>query len=275
MKIDAHQHFWNYQPVRDAWITNEMKVIQKDFLPADIEPLLKKNGIEGCISVQADQSEEETRFLLELSEKNDFIKGVVGWIDLRNEQVRSTLGKFARFKKLKGFRHIVQAEQDDQFLLGKEFCRGIALLENYRFTYDILIKPHQLKSAIRFVEQFPNQLFVIDHMAKPHIKDRTMGDWKKEIHQIGQFENVSCKISGLITEGDWKSWKAPDFKEYIDHVIESFGTDRVMFGSDWPVCLLSGSYDQVCEVVEKNTIHLTPHEKKSLWGLNAHNFYDL
>ena len=275
MKIDAHQHFWNYHPTRDAWITDDMKVIQRDFLPVDLEPLLRKNGIDGCVAVQADQSEDETIFLLEHAEKNDFIKGVVGWIDLRSESVQSRLGKFARFRKLKGFRHVVQAEPDDQFLLGEAFCRGIALLGNYRFTYDVLIKPHQLQAAIRFVEKFPNQLFVIDHLAKPFIKDKILGDWKKEIQQIGQFENVCCKISGMITEADWKNWKTIDFRPYIDQVLGSFGTDRVMFGSDWPVCLVAGSYDQVCEVVDKNTSHLSQHEKRSLWGLNAQKFYDL
>jgi len=275
MKIDAHQHFWNFDPVRDAWITEDMKVIQKDFLPDDLEQTLLKNGFSGCVAVQADQSEDETLFLLEFADQYEFIQGVVGWIDLRKENVQSRLGAFARFKKLKGFRHVVQAEPDDQFLLGESFCKGIGLLGNYRFTYDILIKPHQLNAAIKFVEKFPNQLFVIDHLAKPFIKDKMFGDWKKQMHELGQFENVSCKISGMVTEADWKNWKTIDFKPYIDHVVDSFGSDRVMFGSDWPVCLVAATYDQVCEVVEKNTIHLSQSEKKALWGLNAKNFYDL
>ena len=275
MKIDAHQHFWNFDPVRDAWITEDMKVIQKDFLPDDLEQTLLKNGFSGCVAVQADQSEDETLFLLQFADQYEFIQGVVGWIDLRKENVQSRLGAFARFKKLKGFRHVVQAEPDDQFLLGESFCKGIGLLGNYRFTYDILIKPHQLNAAIKFVEKFPNQLFVIDHLAKPFIKDKMFGDWKKQMHELGQFENVSCKISGMVTEADWKNWKTIDFKPYIDHVVDSFGSDRVMFGSDWPVCLVAATYDQVCEVVEKNTIHLSQSEKKALWGLNAKNFYDL
>ncbi len=275
MKIDAHQHFWNFDPVRDAWITDDMKVIQKDFLPTALEPTLTNSGLNGCVAVQADQSEDETLFLLDLAEQHEFILGVVGWIDLRKENIQSRLGAFARYKKLKGFRHVVQAEPDDQFLLGENFCKGIAFLGNYRFTYDILIKPHQLSAATKFVEKFPNQLFVIDHLAKPFIKDKMFGDWKKQMHQLGQFENVSCKISGMVTEADWKNWKTLDFKPYIDHVIESFGTDRVMFGSDWPVCLVAATYEQVCEIVEKNTTHLSQSEKRSLWGLNAKNFYDL
>jgi len=275
MKIDAHQHFWYFDPVRDAWITDDMSVIQRDFLPVDLSPILTKNGFDGCVAVQADQSEEETLFLLELADQFDFVKGVVGWIDLRSRNVQTRLGQFARFKKLKGFRHIVQAEADDQFLLGEDFCRGIALLGNYRFTYDILIKPHQLNATIGFVEKFPNQVFVIDHLAKPFIKDKIMGDWKQQMQRLGQFENVSCKISGMVTEADWKNWNMIDFRPYIDHVVDSFGTDRVMFGSDWPVCTVAGKYEDVCEVVEKNTAHLSHAEKKSLWGLNAKNFYDL
>ena len=275
MKIDAHQHFWNFDPVRDSWITDDMKVIQKDFLPNDLEPVLEKNGFTGCVAVQADQSEHETLFLLKLAEQHEFIKGVVGWIDFRNQNVQSNLGEFSKFKKLKGFRHIVQAEKDDNFLLGEEFMRGITLLGNYRFTYDILIKPHQLGSTIKFVEKFPNQFFVIDHLAKPFIKDKIMSDWKQQMQVLSQFENVSCKISGMVTEADWENWMTIHFKPYIDHVIDCFGTDRVMFGSDWPVCLVAATYEQVCEVVEKNTSHLSNAEKKSLWGSNAQKFYDL
>ena len=275
MKIDAHQHFWNFNPLRDAWITDDMRAIQRDFLPHDLESVLLKNGFDGCVAVQADQSELETSFLLELAEENEFIKGVVGWVDLRHINVQSKLGQFARFKKLKGFRHIVQAEVDDHFLLGENFMRGISLLGNYRFSYDVLIKPHQLAATIKFVEKFPNQLFVIDHLAKPFIKHGIMNDWKQQMQMLGQFENVSCKISGMVTEADWKNWKSMDFKPYMDHVIDCFGTDRVMFGSDWPVCLVAASYEQVCEIIEKNTAHLTHSEKKALWGLNAKNFYDL
>jgi len=275
MKIDAHQHFWKYDPVRDSWITDDMSVIKSDFFPNNLQATLKRNGFDGCVAVQADQSEEETLFLLDLAARHDFIKGVVGWIDLRSDHVQSRLGFFARFKKLKGFRHIVQGETDENFLLGDAFCHGIKLLANYRFSYDLLVKPHQLKSAIQFVKKFPDQFFVIDHLAKPFIKDQLLGDWKKEMAQLGQFENVSCKISGMVTEADWKNWKTADFKPYIDHVISSFGTDRIMFGSDWPVCLVAGNYEQVIEVVEKNTAHLSQHEKKLLWGVNAENFYDL
>ena len=275
MKIDAHQHFWRYDPVRDDWITEEMRAIKNDFLPEDLQPILNRNGFDGCVAVQADQSEAETLFLLDLARRDNFIKGVVGWIDLRSDNVQSRLGHFARFRKLKGFRHIVQAEPDENFLSGEAFCRGIALLAKYRFTYDLLIKPHQLKSTIQFVAKFPNQSFVVDHLAKPFIKDQLLGDWKKEMAELGQFENVSCKISGMVTEADWQNWNTRDFKPYIDHVINSFGTDRIMFGSDWPVSVVAANYEEVVEVVEKNTAHLSQHEKKLLWGINAEKFYDL
>ena len=275
MKIDAHQHFWKYHPLKDAWITDDMKVIQKDFFPGDLERELLARQFDGCVAVQADQSEEETTFLLEQSQRNDFIKGIVGWIDLQNDHVQSRLGHFATYRKLKGFRHIVQAETDEHFLQRESFKRGINLLSNYRFTYDLLIKPHQVKSAIHFVQSFPNQLFVIDHLAKPFIKEKKIDEWKKDMQQIAQYENVSCKISGMVTEADWKNWKTTDFKPYIDCVIQYFGIDRVMFGSDWPVCLVAASYEQVCEIVEKNTMHLSNQEKKLLWGINATKFYDL
>jgi L-fuconolactonase len=275
MKIDAHQHFWKYHPVKDAWITDDMKVIQKDFFPKDLARELYAMEFDGCVAVQADQSEEETNFLLEQSKKNDFVKGVVGWIDLQSNKVQSRLGYFATFRKLKGFRHVVQAESDADFLLRDSFCNGIALLANYRFTYDLLIKPHQLKSVLKFVQKFPNQFFVVDHLAKPDIKDKQMDGWKSDMQQLAQFENVSCKISGMVTEADWKNWQTNDFKPYIDFIIQHFGADRVMFGSDWPVCLVAASYEQVCEIVENNTSHLSNNEKKLLWGVNASKFYDL
>ncbi len=275
MKIDSHQHFWKYQPVRDAWITNEMKIIQKDFMPAHLQTTLKNNGFGGSIAVQADQSEEETLFLLDLAKKNNFIKGVVGWIDLQNKNIESRLDHFALFKKLKGFRHILQAEADDDFLQRKDFCKGVSLLRKYGFTYDILIKPPQLKASVQFVQRFPDQLFVIDHLAKPFIKDQLLQDWKKQIQEIARFENVHCKLSGLVTEAHWQNWKIGDFKPYLDVAIDNFGIDRVMFGSDWPVCLVAATYEQVCEIVEKNTTGLSSGEKQLLWELNAKRFYHL
>ncbi len=275
MKIDSHQHFWRYEPVRDSWITDEMKSIQRDFMPHDLQPVLERNGFHGCVSVQADQSENETKFLLELAEGEDFIRAVVGWVDLRNKNVEERLEYFSGFKKLKGIRHIVQAEPDESFLFRDDFCNGISLLRKYNLTYDILVKPQQLRAVYQFVKRFPSHPFVIDHLAKPYIKDGLIDEWKRDIQAIAGFGNVYCKISGMITEAHWKNWKPLDLKKYIDVAIESFGINRVMFGSDWPVCLVAGTFEQVCEAVETNTSHLTEAERKLLWGLNARDFYHL
>lgn len=275
MRIDAHQHFWNYSPVKDAWIADDMKVIQRDFLPQDLLPALQQQGIDGCIAVQADQSEQETLFLLDLANKFDFIKGVVGWVDLRAANIAASLKHFSKFPKLKGFRHIVQGEAEDDFLLRKDFCRGIDLLSEYNFTYDILIYPRHLKYATEFVRRFPQQPFVIDHLAKPFIKDKKIDDWRKDIEEIAQADNVYCKLSGMVTEADWKGWKEDDFKLYIDTVVENFGPGRIMFGSDWPVCLIAADYAQVCDILESHTDYLSDVSKERLWGTNAERFYKL
>jgi L-fuconolactonase len=274
-KIDSHQHFWKYHPVKDAWITDDMNVIQRDFLPADLLPFLQENDIDGCIAVQADQSEKETHFLLELANENNFIKGVVGWIDLRGENITSRLNYFSQFKKLKGFRHIVQAESDENFLLREDFCNGIAQLEKYNFTYDILILPKHLAVAFEFVKKFPNQKFVIDHLAKPNFKQSDFSDWEKGIRQIAACPNVFCKVSGLVTEADWKNWKASDFTYCLDVVTEAFGMNRLMFGSDWPVSLLAASYKESYSIVEHYFSKFSEEEQQRIWGLNAIAFYNL
>lgn len=274
-KIDSHQHFWKYHPVKDAWITDDMNIIQRDFLPADLLPLLQENGIDGCIAVQADQNEEETHFLLELANTNDFIKGVVGWVDLRSENVESRLNYFAQFKKLKGFRHIVQGETDDNFLLREDFCNGIAQLAKYNFTYDILIFPKHLPVALEFAKKFPNQKMVIDHLAKPNFKLTDFTDWEKAIRNIASCPNVSCKVSGLVTEADWNNWKTSDFTYCLDVVTEAFGIERLLFGSDWPVSLLAATYKESVAIVEHYFSKFSTHEQQKIWGMNAIEFYNL
>ncbi|WP_310559675.1 amidohydrolase family protein [Flavobacterium sp.] len=274
-KIDSHQHFWKYNLAKDAWITDDMKVIQRDFLPEDLEPLLKENQIDGCIAVQADQSEEETLFLLELAKDNDFIKGVVGWIDLRSSELKSRLDYFSKFKKLKGFRHIVQAEPEDHFLLRADFCNGIAQLEKYNFTYDILILPKHLPIAFEFVKKFPNQKFVIDHLAKPNFKQNNFADWKKGITAISKCENVYCKVSGLVTEAHWNNWTESDFTYCLDVVTKVFGIERLLFGSDWPVSLLAASYKESYAIVEHYFSNFSTEEQEKIWGGNAIKFYNL
>ena len=275
MKIDSHQHFWKYHPVKDAWITDEMKIIQKDFLPNDLKPLLEQNNIDGCIAVQADQSEAETLFLLELANENDFIQGVVGWVDLRAENLEERLDYFSEYKKLKGFRHIVQAEPQNDFLLREDFCKGIGKLAQYDFTYDILIKPKLLKYATAFVKKFPNQKFVIDHLAKPDLKEMDITEWGKGNREMAALENVYCKVSGIVTEADWKNWVEDDFEYCLDFVTEAFGIDRLMFGSDWPVCLLAASYQETANIVHRYFSRFTFSEQEKFWGKNAIDFYHL
>ncbi|MEO9805017.1 MAG: amidohydrolase family protein [Reichenbachiella sp.] len=274
MKIDAHQHFWKYNPVRDAWIDESMQCIRRDFLPADLESLLKENGMDGCVSVQADQSEEETEFLLELARTSAFIKAVIGWVNLRADDAKDRLSHFARNEKFKGVRHILQAEPSE-FMSNSEFRYGISCLEPLGLTYDILVYPEQLPSAIQLVRRFPNQAFVIDHLAKPNIKKQEIKTWEGDIRLLAEMPNVHCKISGMVTEADWLGWKPEDFKPYLDVVFDAFGTGRLMFGSDWPVCLLAAQYEEVLGNTNEYLEALTSQEKNKVMGGNALTFYNL
>ena len=275
MKIDSHQHFWNYHPIKDAWISDAMKVIQQDFMPADLLPLLQKNDIDGCIAVQADQSETETRFLLQLAQDNDFIMGVVGWVDFRSNDIEERLQYFSQFEKLKGFRHIVQGESEDDFLLRADFCNGIAQLEKYNFTYDLLILPKHLSVAAEFVIRFPKQKFVIDHLAKPNFKEANFTNWENGIRELATYKNVFCKLSGMVTEADWENWKAEDFNYCLDVLVGNFGIERLMFGSDWPVSLLAASYEQSSAIVKNYFSKFSEEEQHKIWGGNAIKFYNL
>jgi L-fuconolactonase len=275
MTIDSHQHFWKFDPVRDSWITDEMSVIQRDFMPQDLKPILETNGVDGCVAVQADQSINETEFLLELANKNDFIKAVVGWIDLQAEDINEQLERWKSEKKLAGFRHVLQAEPDLNYMLRPNFMRGISALAKHDFTYDILIFPKHLTVAEQFVAHFPDQPFVLDHIAKPYIRAGLIDEWKKAIAALAKFQNVQCKVSGIITEADWKSWNYEQIKPYLDVVFEAFGIDRIMFGSDWPVCLLAGSYGQIKGIVDTYTEAFSTSEKAKVFGENAAQFYGI
>ena len=275
MRIDAHQHFWKFDPVRDNWITEDMTVIRKDFLPRDLKPLLEQNGMDGCVAVQADQSETETDFLIQLAKENDYVKGVVGWIDLQAANVRERVAQYAQFKILKGFRHILQGEKDRALMLKPAFTNGIGALAENDFTYDILIFPDQLKFAKELVAGFPRQKFVIDHVAKPPVKEGQIEEWKKDIMALAPYENLYCKISGLVTEADWKNWKDEDVKPCLDVAVEAFGTDRIMFGSDWPVCLLAASYGRTLGLVRDYFSSFTKTEQDKFFGENAIRFYNI
>jgi L-fuconolactonase len=273
--IDAHQHFWKFDPVRDSWITDDMRVIQRDFMPTNLLPILKENDIAGCVTVQSDQSEKENIVQLAHAEKYDFIQGIVGWVDLQQETVEGRLDYYSGQKKMKGFRHVLQGEPQRDFMLRPEFKRGIGMLSRFNFTYDILIYPDQLKYTAEFVAAFPNQPFVIDHLAKPRILDHTLVDWKKNILAVAKHENVQCKISGMVTEADWKSWTYEDFTPYLDVIVNAFGTKRIMFGSDWPVCTVAGSYDEVLGIVKNYFSSFSEAEQELFFASNAIDFYNL
>ncbi len=275
LRIDAHQHFWKFDPVRDSWINEEMKQIQRDFLPGDLAPVLQRNRIDGCVAVQSDQSLKENDFHLRLAADNHFIKGIVGWVDLQSDNIEEQLQELSRFKKIKGFRHVLQAEPDPDFMLRSAFIRGIRHLRQFNFTYDILIYPKHLGYAKQLVADFPDQRFVIDHLAKPLIKSQVITGWKEEMEAIALHKNVSCKISGMVTEADWKRWQKEDFNIYLDTVFEAFGSKRIMFGSDWPVCLVAASYEKMMEIVTDYTANLSTNEQADFWGGNAIEIYNL
>jgi L-fuconolactonase len=274
LAIDAHQHFWKYSPVKDAWITDDMKVIQRDFLPQDLAPILAAHGIEGCVAVQADQSEAETEFMLSLAGENAFIKGVVGWVDLRADNLSERLAYFSKFKKLKGFRHIIQGEPAG-FMLDRKFILGVQKLADYNFTYDLLLYHHQLPEALQFIQQLPQVNIVVDHLAKPSIRTQEKNEWALNIAALAAFKNVHCKISGMVTEADWKNWKQNDFTPYLDVLFESFGPARLMYGSDWPVCLLAASYEAQLSIAQTYLSTFSAHEKHLVMGENARKFYNL
>jgi L-fuconolactonase len=274
MIIDSHQHFWKYDPIKDAWITDEMKVLKQDFLPQHLRPLLQQNSISGCVAVQADQSEAETLFLLELAEQYDFIKGVVGWIDLRAKDLDERLAFFSSYKKLKGFRHIVQAEPQG-FLGNDDFIKGVNRLAHYNFTYDLLVKHHQLQDSLYFLDRTQGVQIVIDHIAKPSIKTGEKTHWELNMAAVGSFKNVHCKISGMVTEADWNDWTQQTFEPYLDEVFEIFRPERVMYGSDWPVCLLAADYKSQLNIIQSYIERFSETEKNLVMGENANRFYNL
>tara|TARA_B110000483_G_scaffold21899_1_gene24947 strand:- start:3755 stop:4579 length:825 start_codon:yes stop_codon:yes gene_type:complete len=274
MIIDSHQHFWNYDPIKDAWIDSSMEVIKRDFLPKNLKPLLDENGIDGCISVQADQSENETDFLLSCAQKNKFIKGVVGWLDLTSKNLESRLNHYVKNPFFKGLRHIVQAEKDD-YLLRSDVQNGISKLAKYNLTYDILVFPSQLTAAITLVKKFPNQQFILDHISKPNISDSMDELWKLNIVELAKNQNVCCKLSGLVTETKNYIFSDNDFKPYIDVIFKSFGPNRILFGSDWPVCLLAANYKKVFDLIFDYLDNHSIETKAKVFGQNAIKIYNL
>jgi L-fuconolactonase len=275
MRIDSHQHFWRYELAAYPWIGERMGVLKRDYLPGDLEPLLRASGFDGTVVVQAQQATAETDWLLALAEDNAFIRGVVGWVDLRAANVDEALERYAARPKLVGVRHIVHDEPDDDFLLRPDFRRGVGRLRAHGLVYDLLLFPKHLPRAVELVNELPEQPFVLDHIAKPFIRDGLVSPWREEIQKLASFPNVSCKLSGMVTEARWSEWQPADMQPYLDIVLEAFGPSRLMIGSDWPVCLLAGNYARTMGVVVDWANRLSSAERDAVLGGNAARVYGL
>jgi len=274
-KIDVHQHFWKYTVEEFDWIGENELVLKRDFLPENLSIELSRIGYDGSIAVQARQTLEETRWLLNLADQSDRIAGIVGWVDLFSDKLDEQLEEFSKHKKFKGVRHVVQAEPEDDFIMQPDFLNGISKLEKYGLVYEILVFPRHLKYACQMVKLFPNQNFVLDHIAKPDIKNQKISIWAEDIGKLASFPNVSVKVSGMITEADMEWWKPDDFYPYLDIIWKEFGAERIMVGSDWPVCLLAASYSQVICLAEG---YFEPFDEKvraKVFGGNAYRIYQL
>lgn len=270
--IDTHQHFWHYDPERHGWINEDMQVLKHDFLPEHLLPILKQSGVSACIAVQAEQTEDETNWLLSLAQANPFIKAVVGWVDLLSDTLEERLAYYQSFPLLKGFRHILQAEEP-AFMLQEKFVKGIQQLGRFGFTYDILIYPQHFNAAIALVKQCPDQRFVLDHLGKPDIRNGKVDDWRNDISTLASFENVYCKVSGMVTEADWQHWQPAHLQIYLDVAVEAFGCDRLMWGSDWPVCTLAADYHRWLQVALDYFSTFSGQEQQAIFAGNAMKFY--
>ncbi|HUP41302.1 MAG TPA: amidohydrolase family protein [Vicinamibacterales bacterium] len=275
MRIDSHQHFWRYTPDEYGWIEASMAALRRDFLPAELRREMDGAAIDVCIAVQARQTAEETRWLLEIADAHPFVAGVIGWIDLQADDAAEQLDMFVDHAKLVGLRHIVQAEPDDRFMLRPAFCRGLSLLEDRDLTYDIVIYPKHLSVAAELVARFPRQRFVLDHLAKPAIRAREMREWEDGIRAIAEFPLVFCKLSGLVTEADWSRWTPDDIHPYLDVAFHYFGPDRLLAGSDWPVCTLAADYRRTIGLVDDYLTDKPAAERHAVMGGNAERLWRL
>jgi L-fuconolactonase len=274
VKIDAHQHFWKYSAAEYGWIDDQMSIIRRDFLPSDLEREIRNAGIDGVVSVQARQTLEETRWLLSVAAQNDFVKGVVGWVPLTEPSIRDELDLLRSNPRLRAVRHVVQDEPDG-YLLREDFNAGVSVLQEVGLAYDLLIRERQLPEATCFVDQHPYQVFVLDHLAKPRVKGNRLDPWRQRVSELARRENVYCKVSGLVTEADFKAWTEAQLQPYLETVLEAFGPTRLMFGTDWPVCLVACSYGRWFDVVSRFAASLSSDEQASLFGLAAARAYSL
>ncbi|MEO6740656.1 MAG: amidohydrolase family protein [Chthoniobacteraceae bacterium] len=275
MKIDSHHHFWKYSTAEYPWIGDSMAALRRDFLPEHLQAEIAAAGIDGVVSVQARQSVRETEWLLSMADVNPFIKAVVGWVPLAKPDVRNTLAAFAANPKFRAVRHVVQDEPDDRFVLGADFNRGVSALRDFGLVYDILIFERQLAASIEFVDRHPKQVFVLDHIAKPRIKENAIEPWRKNIRELARRQNVYCKVSGMTTEADYGKWSEEQLRPYFDTVLEAFGPKRLMFGSDWPVCLVASNYLRWVETVHRFAAKLSADEREWLFGKTAVQAYKL
>jgi len=275
IRIDAHQHFWRYTAAEYGWIDGAMAPLRRDYVPADLRHEMARAAFDACVAVQARSTIEETRWLLALAHAHPFIAGVVGWIDLQSADARAQLAALADEAKLVGIRHIVQSEPDDRFMLEPAFCAGIALLEEFGLAYDILIYSRHLTVAAELADRFPAQRFVLDHLAKPQIRSRAIEAWEKDLRELALRPNVWAKVSGLITEADWSTWTPAALRPYLDVAFDCFGAERLMIGSDWPVCTVAGDYARTMSVVVDYVADRPAHERDAVLGGNAQRFWNL
>lgn len=275
MNIDSHQHFWRYTAAEYPWMSDPLASLRRDYLPEHLAPLLGRAGLDGCVAVQAQQTVAEARWLLTLADAHPIIKGVVGWVDLQSDRVEEQLAELARHPRFVGVRHVVQDEPEDNFMLRPAFQRGIGKLRQFNLAYDLLVFPKQLPAAIQLAANFPEQRFVLDHIAKPLIRAGTLAPWREQVRELAKAPNVWCKVSGMVTEAKWDGWRAEDFRPYLDVVFAAFGAERLMFGTDWPVCTLAGSYAQVHTLADDYTRTLTAEARAKFFGGNATEFYQL
>ena len=274
-RIDAHHHLWRYNKIEYDWIGPGMDAIARDFAPPDLRREMSACGIDGSVAVQARQSVEETEWLLDVAENSEFIRGVVGWAPIASRGLLGITERWGGRKKLKGLRHIIQGESDDEFILREDFNAGIAALAGTGLVYDILIYEKHLPAAVTFVDRHPNQVFVLDHIGKPRIKERVWEPWRGNLLELGKRGNVYCKLSGMVTEADWKNWTVADLRPYVEVVLGAFGPDRLVFGSDWPVCLLASSYRDWFETAQQFLAMLSTPEKDLVFGGVAAKVYSL
>ena len=275
MRVDAHHHLWEINTRDYVWMSGSMKSLRRDFLPPDLAGAVAPVGIEATVAVQARQMVEETAFLLDCARGSDLIQGVVGWVDLRSPAVAQDLDRFAADRKFRGVRHVIHDEADERFILGRDFRRGLAALKKHRLTYDLLVRTPHLSHALEVVRTLPDQPFVIDHIAKPEIAAGVMEPWRQRMAALAERPNVCCKVSGMVTEASWSGWKPADFRPYLETVLEMFGPERLMFGSDWPVCTLAASYEQVFRLVDDWVSALSDSEAGAIMGGTAARFYGL